>query len=203
MRLAPEILILEFFREIFFKKHYNDIGAKDLDADELTEDKSHVFSKNERSVLHAMRGRRRKSKNAKSNYFFAPAYYQLAKRGWLGKNRERVIVNFLFEGPIAQYLWHGGETEEKKKEQRQFISKLVDAFVGQNSFDGKDGHSKEILSVALQAIPVEDDIEIAKDNLLCKTKSDTVIKGIHDEIASRIFRDLISLCELEVKIPRM
>ena len=203
MRLAPEILILEFFREVFFDTHYGATGGKDLDPDELAEDRIHLFKIEERAVLYSLRGRRRKSRNAKSKSFFAPSYPSLAKKGWLGKNRERVIVNFLLGGPIAQHLWGGGETEDKKREQERLAGTLIQALVGHNSFSGDDPHGKEILSVALRHTSFEINKEVARNNIFSKTCSDAVMKIPHDELADCIFNDLIALCELEKRVPRM
>lgn len=203
MRLAPEILVLEFFREVFFQTHYGATGGKDLDPDELAEDRTYLYTPGERAVLHALRGRRRKSRNAKSKPFFAPSYPALAKMGWLGKNRERVIVNFLLGGPIAQHLWYGGETEDKKREQEDLADTLMRALVGHNSFCDDDPHGKDILSIALRQTPFEIDREVAVENILSKTRSGSVMKTSHDELAERIFKDLLALCELEQKVPRM
>lgn len=206
MRLAPEILVIEFFREVFFPTHYGETAGKDLDPDELTGDKTHLYSPGERAVLHALRGRRRKSRNAKSKSFFAPSYPALAKNGWLGKNRERVIVNFLLGGPIAQHLWYGGETGAKKRDQENFTGVLLDALIGHNSFRGDDLNGKDILSVALKETSFEIDETEAKKKILSKTGLGTVMKFSRDpgdELAERIFNDLLALCELEKEMPRM
>ena len=203
MRLAPEILVLEFFREVFFPTHYGSTGGKDLDPDELAEDKTHLYTPGERAVLHALRGRRRKSRNAKSKPFFAPSYPALAKSGWLGKNRERVIVNFLLGGPIAQHLWGGREAEDKKREQESLAETLVRTLVGHNSFRDDDPHGKDILSVALRETSFEIDGAVAKENVFSKTRPDAVMRIPRDELSERIFKDLLALCELEGKAPRM
>jgi len=203
MRLAPEILILEFFREVFFDIHYGAIGGKYLDPEELTEDRAHLYELEERAVFHALRGRRRKSRNAKSKSFFAPSYPSLAKEGWLRKKSERVIVNFLLGGPIAQHLWGGGETEDKKREQRKLVDTLIEALVGHNSFSNNNPHEKEILSVALRHTSFEINRKLARDNVISKTRSDAVMKIPRDELAECIFNDLLALCELEKRVPRM
>lgn len=204
MRLAPEILILEFFREVFFVSHYESIGEKGLDPDELAENKKHLYTDGERAVLYSLRGRRRKLPNTKIKPFFAPAYPALARKAWLRKKSERVIVNFLLGGPIAQALWGGGETEEKKREQEELANMLILALVGHNAFRNQDPRGKDILSVALQEASFEIAEGVAKDNIRAKTKkTETVIKIPRDELSERIFKDLLALCKLEEGMPRM
>ena len=201
MRLAPEVLVVELFREVFFKPHFGAKSGKDLDPEE--KNGSFYYSTAERAVLYMLRGRRRKSKNAKSKPFFAPAYPTLARNCWLGKNRERVIVNFLLGGAVAQYLWHKGETEEKRREHEELATRLLAALEGQKSYQGEDVHGKDILSVTLRSsIPVVDH-EIAKENLLSKTRPETVFDLTEDNISQRVTRDLLALCDLEKRLPRM
>jgi hypothetical protein len=203
MRHAPEIMILELFREVFPKEHCESIGEKALDPTEINDDRSYYYSTEERAVLYAFRGRRRKTKNAKPNPFFAPAYASLARNAWLRKKSDRVVNKLLLSGAIAQYLWHGDETEDKKREQEILADTMVGALVGHNSFRGDDPHGKEILSVALRQTSFEIDREVAKENILSKTRSGTVMRISRDELAERIFKDLLALCELEQKVPRM
>ena len=60
MRLAPEILLLELMREIFFTRRYGEsTGSRNLDPDETDDERRYRFSIEERSVLHALRGRRK------------------------------------------------------------------------------------------------------------------------------------------------
>lgn len=203
MRHAPEILILEFFREVFFDIHYGATGGKDLDPDELDEDGTDRYKLQEKAVLHVLRGRRRKFRNTKSKPFFAPSYPSLAENGWLRKKSERVIVNFLLRGPIAQHLWGGGETEDKKREQERLTKTLINALVGQNSFSVSEPRGKEILSVALRHTSFKINRKVARNNVFSKTRSGAVMKMPSDELAECIFNDLLALCELEKKLPRM
>lgn len=205
MRHAPEILVLEFFREVFFQTPYDpkSMGEKILDPDERVENKGHYYTDGERAVLYALRGRRRKSRNAKTTSFFAPAYPALARNAWLRRKSERVVVNFLLGGPIAQALWGGGETEDKKREQENFADRLVRALIGQNSFSDSDPCGKDILSVALQKAPFKIEVDPVK-NILDKTgRTERVMRIPHDELAERIFKDLLALCKLEKEMPRM
>ena len=208
MRLAPEILVLEFMREVFFKPHFgNPTGTKDLDPEEIDEERHYCFSNRERAVLHALRGRRKKSKNSADQRFFAPAYPQLAKRGWLGKNRERVINNFLLSGPVAQHLWNRGpEHQEGKRRQQILVEKIWRALLGNKTYlDNQDLNGKDILSVTLGPASFDSDMKLAEMNLKVITRQqNSVIRDINDdELANRITWDLEAICDLEKTLPRM
>ncbi len=207
MRHAPEILVIEFYREVFWEHHYGATGAKELDPDDINDDKSYYYTAEERAVLYTLRGRRRKTKNSKTNPFFAPAYPSLAREAWLRQKSDRVINKLLLRGAIAQYLWGGGETEDKKREQEKFADTLMQVLVGHNSCRDNDPRGKDILSVALRNTPSEDPSEENRDEAKKKiqeeTCSDTVMKLPDDELAGRIYKDLLAICELEKRLPRM
>ena len=205
MRVAPEILILELYREIFFLSHCGSLGNKDLNPDEINNNGSQCFSVEEQAVLYTLRGRRRKSPNTKIKPYFAPAYPLLARNGWLGIKRERVINNFLLGGPIAQFCWNNGKTENTAEMQNLFAKRIIDALVGQNSCGNNDFMDKDILSVAIRTSPAVDDevLKIATDNIIKKTGTDDIIKISSDPLSERIYNDLLALCEMERDIPRM
>lgn len=206
MRLAPEILVLEFMREVFFDEHFGDSqGTRDLDADELDEEHRHRYTPRQRAVLHALRGRRKKSRNAKAMRFFAPAYPQLAERAWLGKNRERVINNFLLAGPVSQDLWYRGpDSEEGKARQQEIAQRIWQALLGSQSCFDVDLHGKEFLAATLGPEAFASRTEPRLDNLVQKmTNPSCAMRIDRDQLASRITEDLLSICTLEAKIPRM
>lgn len=209
MRLAPEILVLEFMRELFFDSHFGATGTKSLDPDETNEERCYCFTPSERAVLYALRGRRKKTKGSVTQRFFAPAYPALARSAWLGKNRERVINNFLLGGPIAQHLWHKGpDVTSKKREQDEIISTIRQALLGNNSFFEESPEGKEILAVALGREAFSNSFSLSEElpvkNLEEKTSdSDSVMRIDHDELAHCITEDIISVCELETELPRM
>ena len=207
MRLAPEILVLELMREVFYKNQYGDsVGTRDLDPDEVDQEHRYCLSDKERAVLHAMRGRRKKSKNATPQQFFAPAYPQLAKRGWLGKNRERVVNNFLLSGPVAQHLWHKGhDVEDGKRRQQEMIEKIWRALLGSRSCPDQDLGEIDILAATLGPDGFNIDTDLPKRNLEERTgESDHVINmGEEDELANRVTKDFDAICGLESGLPRM
>ena len=202
MRLAPEILVLEFMREVFFEPANR--GTRDLDPDELDNDHRRLYSQNERAVLYALRGRRKKARNSEAQYFFAPAFPYLARSAWLGKKRERVINNFLLGGPIAQHLWHKGNgVESKKDEQTQIAGKIYRALFGHNSCVDNSVEAKEILSVVLGPQAFSYSAEPAIERLKTMSSFESVMKIQSDEISHRVTADTISICELEEVLPRM
>jgi len=206
MRLAPEVLVLELMREVFFEQHFGEPkGTQDLDPDKKNEDGSRCCSDRERAILHALRGRRRKNKNSKSLSFFAPAYPQLARLGWLGKSRERVVNNFLLSGPIAQHLWQRGQgTEDGYNRQQELVDKIWHALLGTNSCLTQNVNERDILAATLGPESFDLDIEkIAKQNLREKTRNGSVMVVNHDELADRITQDLVAICDLEANLPRM
>lgn len=204
MRLAPEVLVLELMREVFFERHYGDVsGTKDLNPEELEDDHRYAHSDRERAVLHAMRGRRKKSKNAMTQRYFAPAYPQLARQGWLGKNRERVINSFLLAGPLSQHFWgKGPQTIDGRQRQQELTAKIWKALLGHRSGLDGDLRGAEILAATLGSASFEASSEVATDNLQEKTNNSAVIR-LEDALASRITQDFAAICDLETELPRM
>jgi len=206
MRLSPEILVLEIMREVFFERHYGETtGTRDLDPDEFDDERRHRFTVRQRAVLHALRGRRKKSKNSLTQRFFAPAYPSLAGLSWLGKNRERVIYNFLLSGPVAQYLWgQGPDTEYGKRQQQQLATAIRDALLGKMSCLDSSLNGKDILAATLGPDGFNVDPVVPIHNVIEKTGfSHTVMRLSNDELASRITRDFLAICDIEGKIPRI
>ena len=206
MRLAPEILALELMREVFFEKRYGETaGTRDLEPDELDDERRYRFTERQRVVLHALRGRRKKSKNSLAQRFFAPAYPSLAGSGWLGKNRERVICNFLLSGPVAQHLWgRGPDTENGKRQQQELASAIRVALLGKMSCLDASLSGKDFLAATLGPDGFDAASELPACNLVEKTgHSDAVMGASHDELATRITRDFLAICNIEGEIPRM
>ncbi|TET34896.1 MAG: hypothetical protein E3J72_12230 [Planctomycetota bacterium] len=210
MRLAPEVLVLELMREVFFPRHYEETGAgtRDLDADKKDEEKRYCRSVRERAVLHALRGRRKKTKQSRPQVFFAPAYPGLAKYGWLRKSSDRVINNLLLSGPIAQHLWgRGPDTEDGKRQQQELADSIREALLGKRSCLDEHLEGKDLLAATLGPESFEGfdaDPELPTRNIVEKTRhSDAIIRTNHDELAARVTQDLLAICSVEGEIPRM
>jgi hypothetical protein len=210
MRHAPELLVLELFREIFFSPPRIN-PSKEVDPNEVKENGEPLYSKMEQAVINTFRGRaRQKTKsNKEEKPFFLPAYPNLARGGYFRKSEANVISNFLLKA-VANHLWCDGDTDEKKKEQKDFAEILIKALRGNNS--PKDGDTnlkkKEILSVVLNEVPSEkiegldDDVRV-KEKIIEKTNPVFVMRNSHDLLAERIYNDFKAICDLEGKISRM
>lgn len=196
MRLAPEVLVLEIMREVFYKPHYGHSNIKYLEPDKDN------YSKEQKAVLHALRGRRKQNKSSGDKSFHAPAYPSLAKLGWFGIRRERVIYNFLLRGALAQHLWGRGETDKGKRSQEKLSNTIYNALIGKESCLKKD-----ILAATLGADAFESatwgDVSIVKDKLDPPRAVMRTSRAGDDPLAKRIHDDLIAICEMEGKIPRM
>ena len=203
MRHAPEIILIELFREVFPNNFCEAIGEKSLDPNDLNEDGSYYYTMYERAVLCALRGRRRKTESAKAKPFYAPAYASLIRNSWLRKRSDRVVNKLLLSGAIAQHLWHKGGTEEKKIEQSNFVDLVIKALIGQNSYHGDDPRGKDILSIAAAISEPIFESKQAKHNLLEKTQSNSVFRIDEDPLSYHIFKDFSALCTLEKDLPRM
>lgn len=208
-RPAPEILLLEIYREIFFQEH-SDGKAKQIDPEEANGEEN--YNTEERAVLYALRGRYRTAVGVGKKPFFAPAYPTLAKEAWLRKNDARIILNFLLRGPVAQCLWGSEQEMEKRKEDHEkLVRKIYSALTGHNSYRGgkdEDRSRKDILSVALDGLVVlndeePDDVKKRLEEITSSPKSRRLIDTPHDKLASRIFNDLMGLCTLEKQVPRL
>ena len=202
MRLAPEVLVLEIMREVFYKPHHGP-SNKGLAPGENN-------NPEQNAVLHALRGRRKQAKHSRDISFYAPAYPSLAESGWLGKRRERVIYNFLLRGALAQHLWGRGETNEGKRGQKKLSNAIHDALIGEKSCLDDDLKGKDILAATLGASTfkptIHDDVSvvsIVKDKLDMPSSVMRISGDSNDPLAKRIHDDLIAICEIECELPRM
>lgn len=211
MRLAPEILVLEIMREVFLGQHYEEsvTKAKNLDPDEFTEDGTYRFTDRERAILYALRGRRKKTKSSADQTFFAPAYPQLSEHGWFRKSSDRVVNNFLFSGPVAEFLFHGEKGSRDREERERVLSiKVWKALLGENSCLDENLKEKDILAATLQPESFKEiykDPENAVNNLgkMVRSRKGFLIGITDDELSTCITNDLKAICDLEANVPRM
>lgn len=206
-RPSPEVLVLELFREVFYKTHHVSTRARPLDPEETDEKEKHVYDERERAVIYALRGRRKKAYGQKINTFFAPAYHTLVENCGLREKSERVVKNYLFAGPIAQYLLSKGNNNECKiKERNLFVELVVNALIGSRTCLDVEGKGKEILSVALKDADFNMNRELGVENIEKKIGeySHLVMKGLeNDELSNKIYTDFSNICIMEKKIPRL
>ncbi len=217
LRTAPEVLVLELMREIFFTQEPSkSTSRRELNPDDK-ENGQGTYRQGERAVLYALRGRRKMTKHSSDQRFFAPAYPQLARAAWLGSRREHVIYHYLLAGPIAQYLWSGGEDSRHGRErQRELAVSMFTALIGNKSCYDDQSKGKDILSAILAQDAVQAEHEFTPSNkdtitgtIIKKTmprgSSDESLMKLEkdDELATRITRDFLEICNLEKSIPRM
>ena len=186
MRVAPEILVLELFRDVFFAGDASDNAkTRELQPDLCDEDSKLVFGPAERAVISSLRGRRKETKRSRDVKFYAPAYPSLARASWLSKKREHVITRLLFEGAFSQHLWSlGDEAEDGKKKQISAVKTMYAAFAGVRQQADDD-----ILAKPLNMNLSENEAQIAQDTLKKLTgPSPTTFQTDKDE--SEILKDL-------------
>lgn len=207
-RTAPEILILELFRDVFYANERNQkTQTTALAPDIRTPDKEFVYSKEERAIISAFRGRRKLSRQAEVP-FYAPAYPALAAHAWMAKNRERVVSVLLFNGAIAQHLWGTrNQGPESKQRQCDLVELVARALAGTRKKNKEDGQEyDDILAACLPPALRKCDTTVAVKTLqdLTPDASKTIFRvAANDQLASRIFHDFEVLCEMELKLPRL
>lgn len=220
MRLAPEVVVNELFREIFFED-WSASDGKEQQLSPLVEiaDVGEVYCKEEQALLYAARGRsKRRGVGAKaSTDFFAPLFPRLARGGWPRKQSEHLIKEQLILGPVAQHLlWRGGDASAKVN---AFATSLVRALSGTRGRNG--GEAKEIFSRVVDALPplgnlpncmipmgeaaaiqgLVDTLDLVQPRELLRLGAASGTNG--DSISSRMFHDLEAIIELEKSLPRL
>ena len=202
-RPSPEVLILELFREIFFEQHYNESSkskTKLLDPEETEENsKRKIYNERERAVIYALKGRHKKV-NSQKLEFLCPSVLHTYENCGLRKQRI-VLLKTFYCRTYSAIPWN--KSSEKWEE---FVESVLNALIGNKTYDGEEVKEKEILSATLRDPDLIKNSEIAKDNILKKINEniDLVIKGIeNDEISNRIYNDFLYICKLEAKIPRI
>lgn len=201
MRLAPELLVLELFREVFYHENFAEtVAKKDFDLE------APHYSESERLVLYAVRGRNRRArkKSLSGAPIYCPAYPVQARDAWLRSKTDRVIRDFLLEGPIRQYSFDHNLDEGKVLE----ISNCITAgLAGHNAATPEDYSGKEFLSVPLKDIPASGSMDLngAPGKLAARTReySDEMKLGHPDVLAERIAIDFIHLCKAEKVLGRI
>lgn len=200
MRLSPEVLVLELFRDTFFTDSApGQLKTRELQPNLRNDDNMLVFTDAERAAILALRGRRKQTKNSRDEQYYAPAYPSLARDSWLRKKGEHVISRLLFEGAFSQHLWSNGETECGQQKQRAAIDEIVSALIGTK----QPGHC-DIIAAA-----IGDNTYTVNRQKACKTlleltnSSPTVFQTDHDELADRVVEDFLAICRLEQKVPRL
>jgi len=200
MRLAPELLLIELYREVFYKERYGSAYNSEFKLDESD---SALYNEREIIVLSILMGRRKKTNNTKNTAnFYAPAYPELARNVWFGKKRERVVNSFYLCGPLAQYFSNHRDVSVLD----DFVKKYVRALLGNNSMNS-DSEVAELLSLILnQDKDKEDELQESGEQILAeklKGKNRAIDNFGDDVLSNQIYHDTLALMALEKDLPRM
>lgn len=213
MRLAPEVLVQELYREVFFEKWSSDEGKEmQLSPDNEWPAGSALFNDEEKALLYAGRGRSKRKGAKGTKDFYAPLFPRLARGGWPRRQSEHIIREFLLHGPVAQHLrWRGGAAGP---EVDNFASGLVAALAG--SRGTPSGNPPELLSSVLDRLPPPNVLASQMDVLgnekatarlaseIRTIAAENLLQyGIADRLAERIFDDLQAVIGLEKSVPRL
>lgn len=191
MRLAPELLVLELFREVCYggAPNADDASAHALDPLEID-----ATNPEGRAVGFALRGR--KLERNGSSYFYAPAYPELASLGWLRRKSDRVVRDFFLKGALAVACRTGAIDKSV------LADATTRAIYGSESSIGKDVFQRCANSVKTATRPADQEVARATVEGHLDSNSQWGLEQ-HDVISSRIAEDWLSLCRLEPFIPRL
>lgn len=203
MRHAPELLVLELFRELAYgdSRHPTEHRPQGL-WDAVTTDDTSSLSEQERLLLNTCRGTRR-GRPGKVQYFFTPPYPGLSRHAWFRKQTDRTVRDYFLRGPLAHQALRTDPNKRLGSFEQTFI---VKALLGQHSArSGQGSKDKELLSlIALdeRSDPPPSDMERHLRTALHTAPSFTLLHNDSDPFSERISRDFLSLCALEATTPR-
>lgn len=205
VRSAPEILVLELMREIFFENSFETSRERQLDPKFLRDSETEAITKYQAAVLCAFRGRRKQTKQSLTIDFYAPAYPSLAKYGWLRKSEAPVISKCFLGGPIAQDIWRKGPDAVAGKEVLEnLITTIRDALVGTTLLTNRSKNEIDIFAATLADDTSQWTTTLSLENLRNSIKfSDSIMQLKNDELSNYITKDTRTVCELENKLPRL
>jgi hypothetical protein len=204
VRNAPEVLVLELFREIYY-----DPFSRTLKETQLSPDTAD-FDRAEKAVLYVARGRLKRIKNSGVDGFYAPVFPEQARGGWLRRKTDRALRHHLIQGAMAHALCKANAAER-----RAVAETIVDAIKGRlHAASPTDVEDKEILSATVASVNVdsvahglrtrEAAIEELVGSLAAVEHGGPAMHiSDNDALAERITDDFVGLCELEGRIPRL
>jgi hypothetical protein len=213
MRLAPEVLIQELYREVFYEKWSSNNGKElQLSPEGEWPIGTKIFVEKEKALLYAGRGRSKRKGSHGTNDFYAPLFPRLARGGWPRKQSEHLVREHLLLGPIAQVLRAKGSSSGD--EIQEFSNRLVRALAGSRGSPG--GNSPELFAAILSGLPPLQTSEYHMSCLDNGKAEERLIDGLsevghqallrfraEDPLADRIFKDLEAVLALEELVPRV
>ena len=93
MRHAPELLVFELFRELGYGDSRKAEETKAQEFSDVVDTPS--LSRAERLLLATCRGRQKKTRARRSEFFYAPPYLGLSRHAWLRKRTDRTHARLL------------------------------------------------------------------------------------------------------------
>ena len=195
MRLAPEVLVFELFRELGYGDSRNADETKAQEFSDVVGTPS--LSKAQRLLLATCRGRQKKTRAPRSEFFYAPPYLGLSRHAWLRKRTDRTMRDYFLGGPLAHQETLGNFDKDL----------VVRALLGHRSARvEEESPGKEILSLlALEerADPPSNTVLDYLTKAISDARSAPLELGRHkDPLASILSEDFLELCRLEAKIAR-
>ena len=198
-RPAPEILVLELFRELFYKKFSTGKEQR------LTSEKEEAIAGTRGSVvLEIVRGRQRLQRGQNAAPFYAPAYPEQAETAWLREQSDRVIRDHFLRAPIAEAL-----NGRSKIYLEEWAVKVIKSLHGSNRTTS--GYTAELLWSMIDKRPTPKDLisdSDASQRLLQfahKEQRYCLVPEVSevDPLAKRILDDFSVIIDLEGRIARM
>ena len=99
MRLAPEVLVFELFRELGYGDSRNADETKAREFSDVVDTPS--LSEAERLLLSTCRGRQKSTRSRRTEFFYAPPYLGLSRHAWLRRRTDRTMRDYFLGGPLA------------------------------------------------------------------------------------------------------
>jgi hypothetical protein len=206
MRIASDDLIIELYREVFFKDKSEGTIIKRIDPDEVNDDLP-AFQPSEKYSLYMSRGRRKQTSQRTAGTFYTPLYPTLARTSWLRKKSERTIKDYFLRA-IAQNLHDTGNTT--RIENSSFIKLFFDALVGNNGKNDIAGLQFDKLNGCITEEKAKQKLSDLCSQFTEDEKTGKKTKGIFtlqskksDTLAETLVQDLTNICELEQDLDRL
>ena len=209
-RQAPEELLLELMRSVFFKAE----GVERTRSAAPLTPTSHDLTDEESVVVRALRGRQKKqaTSTAEVEHYYAPAYPQLARTSWLRPKDARVVVEFFFREVLGAHLATLASPDDREQVRTDLAWATVHALLGDTA-EGSPTPA-EILADAVERASVTEASgrTILRDLLQDRNSESRKVGNAADdgehrrfascEFTAAAFDDWRSLVKLEVPLSR-
>ena len=194
MRLAPEVLVFELFRELGYGDSRNPEETRAQEFSDVVGTAS--LSREEGLLLATCRGRQKNTRARRSEFFYAPPYLGLSRHAWLRKRTDRTMRDYFLGGPLAHQQALGNLDKDL----------IVQALLGYRSARvAEEPRGKEILSLLAlgeRADPPRNKVLGYLTTAISEGRSAPLAGRYTDPLASILSDDFLELCRLEATIAR-